>query len=265
MVTLRSAGGHRDIGLGPGRRGPGAGLPAVERYSVIQQVEVYIEAVQTVGSEHAVQRSGKDARHIDRGDANPSPRYCDPTDGEVVQFYLAGLQTACDPAQLPIKLDLGPLGAETLGNTGCQDRRFGAGIEKHGYRHPVGQQGDDRRVAQSGHGGLSEPSRPAAARRSNDEKVWVPRSSGIGLNGGAAEACRAEPVMWPGLRSHRRLGGTAGGRSQRHRRDCAAEPSVHGSPALLAPAPEVTSVTETRKVWVGESRSARVVNGSATP
>src|SRR5439155_23829501 len=104
-VAPRSAGGDRDIRLGPGRRRAGAGLLAVESYPVVRQVEIDIEAAQTVGSKHAVEWSGKQARHADRGDANPSPRYRHAANGEAAQLHLARLQAAGNPAHLPLNLD----------------------------------------------------------------------------------------------------------------------------------------------------------------
>ena len=73
----------------------------------------------------------------------------------------------------------------------------GTGIEQHGYRLSIGQQGDDRRIAQRRHRGFAEPNRPAAARRRDDPQVRFGGPLGTRLAGAARGARRAEPVMQP--------------------------------------------------------------------
>lgn len=117
---------------------------------------------QRVGAENPVERAGEHVRHIERGDAHPAPRYRRPGGGEAAQFDLVGRQAAGKAAYLPLKFDLRGLRADALGGNRRQDRPFGAGIEQQSNRHPVGNECNDRGVAQRRDGNLADPTGAAA-------------------------------------------------------------------------------------------------------
>ena len=186
----------------------------------MRQIEIDIEAAQSVRSDHAVERADENARHIHRCHANPSPWYRHTAYGEAAQLDLAGIEAAAEAPQLTLKFDYGALRPDPSGGGGCQHCRFRPGIEQERHRSAVGKQRDDRRVAQGRDGRLTQSNRSAAAGRISDSApvcaaligAWVERVV-------PQQRCRAG----------RRSGGISDCRNKGRRHDRAAEPSVHRS------------------------------------
>jgi len=84
-----------------------------------RQVEVDVKAAQRIGTQHSVKWPREHARHIDRSNAHPAPRYRHSADGKAAQLHLAGLQGAANPSYLPLEFDTRALRADPLGYGGA--------------------------------------------------------------------------------------------------------------------------------------------------
>ena len=192
-----------------------------------RQVEVDVKAAQRIGTQHSVKWPREHARHIDRSNAHPAPRYRHSADGKAAQLHLAGLEGAANPAYLPLEFDTRALRADSLGYGGRQDRPFGAGVEDQRHRHPVRRQRDDRRVAQGRNRHFAQANRRAAAAGCGD----------------------------------RVLAGISCGRHQRSRDNRPAKPSIHAGGGEIRRRPVQGEQRHHRELPVGQRDPAGLFSG----
>jgi hypothetical protein len=104
-------------------------LALVEDHTALGQVEIDIEAVKDIGSEHSIQRPGQGVHDLDRPNPNSPAQDFDTADRQVPHLQFASRNVPSDPMHLAPQFDAGVLRADPLRGAGRQYGCLGVGIE----------------------------------------------------------------------------------------------------------------------------------------